>query len=153
MTASRSQHIIPAALVFVIGCIVMWYSFTGEPAQAYTFPRLISVFFVALASWNLFRAVAGLAKVGEGISPQVFKNILPGTILMLLFVFVLAKLLGFYVASTLTFLAIYTVYDPVPVTSLKDWGKRIIVTLLFMGVIYCLFWLLLQVQTPRGIFF
>ncbi len=63
-----------------------------------------------------------------------------------------AKNLGFYAAGTLTFLALYTIYDPAPLSSVRDWGKRILVTALFMLVIYGLFALVLQVQTPRGSF-
>ena len=153
MTASRSQHIVPGIIVFAVACLVTWLSFTAEPAEAYAFPRIVSVFFIALAAWNLVRALAGWAKVGEGISAQTFRNLVPGVILMIIYVFWAAKFLGFYTASTIAFFVLYTLYDPAALNSGKDWGKRAIITAAFMAVIYILFALVLRVQTPRGIFF
>ena len=153
MTANRLQHIIPGIAIFILGVIVTWLSFTQEPADSFLFPRVVSIAFILLATWNLARALLGLAKVGRGISIVEAKNILPGLIVMLVYVFWLAKALGFYASSTLVFLAIYTLYDAVPISSAKDWVKRIAVTAGFMGVMYLLFAMLLEVQTPRGIFF
>jgi hypothetical protein len=52
-----------------------------------------------------------------------------------------------------TFLLLYTLYDPVSPVNVQGWVKRIIVTTCFMVVMYGLFALLLKVQTPRGIWF
>ena len=153
MSTSRLQHVIPATLILVLATIVVWLSFTQEPAEAYLFPRVVSIFFVALAVWNFIRAAAGMSKVGTGLVKQEVLHILPGFIVIAVFVFFAAKELGFYLSSTLAFFTIYSIYDPAPLSSLKDWGKRGAVTLIFMGVIYGLFYKLLQVQTPRGIWF
>lgn len=152
MTSARLQHIVPGAAIFALACIVGWLSFTQEPAESFLFPRIISVAFIGLAAWNLIRAVAGLAKVGGGISLDVLKNVVPGLLVVLVYVFFAAKALGFYVSSVLAFFIMYSLYDPVPFSSIKDWGKRVIVTAAFMAVIYGLFALVLQVQTPRGLF-
>jgi hypothetical protein len=153
MNATRTQHVIPAGIVLAVALVVAWLSFTEEPAEAFLFPRIISVAFVGLAAWNMYRAAAGLARVGGGIDGRTAMNVLPGLVVALAFVFVAATWLGFYVAGTLTFLTIYTIYDPAPLSSLNGWVRRIIVTALFMAVMYGLFALLLQVQTPRGMFF
>ena len=153
MTNTRTQHTIPALIVLGIALIVAWLSFTEEPAEAFLFPRVISVFFVGLALWNAYRAVTGLARVGGGIDGSTALNVLPGLLVALGFVFLAATSLGFYAAGALAFFTIYTIYDPVPLSSLNGWVRRIAVTLAFMGVIYALFALLLQVQTPRGMFF
>ena len=153
MTASRSQHIVPGIIVFGVAVLVTWLSFTAEPVEAYAFPRIVSIFFVALAAWNLLRAVAGWSKVGEGISRQTFVNLIPGVLVMLVYVFWAAKALGFYTASIIAFFVLYSLYDPAPLNSSRDWTKRAIITAAFMAVIYLLFALVLRVQTPRGIFF
>ena len=153
MTTTRLQHTVPALLVLALAAIVAWLSFTEEPSDAFLFPRIISIFFVGLAAWNAWRAMAGLTRVGTGIGAGTALNVLPGLIVALGFVFLAATSLGFYAAGTLAFLLIYTLYDPVPLYSLTGWIRRIAVTLVFMGVIYALFALLLQVQTPRGMFF
>ena len=153
MTAPRIQHLVSSSIVLVIAAIVSWISFTQQPVEAFLFPRLISVFFIGLAAWNFVRAATGLARVGEGLSFQVFKNMVPGIIVMLVYVFYAAKGLGFYLSSTLVFLTVYTLYDPSRLNDLRAWMKRIVVTVVFMSVVYGLFAMLLKVQTPRGIWF
>jgi len=152
MTSTRLQHGVPALVILFIAALVAWLSFTEEPTEAFLFPRVISVFFLGLALWNAYRALSGLARVGGGISAGTAINVLPGLAVALAFVFFGATYLGFYASGALAFLLIYTIYDPVPLYSLNGWVRRIIVTLVFMGVIYALFALLLQVQTPRGMF-
>lgn len=153
MTASRTQHVIAATAVLLVGLAVTWISFTQQPAEAFLFPRLISVAFAALAVWNFYRAVSGLARVGEGVSLGQTLNVLPGLAVMAVLIFHAAKAYGFYVSSTVAFFLIYTLYDPVPLSDLKGWLRRALVTAAFMAVIYGLFTMLLQVQTPRGMFF
>ncbi len=153
MTASRLQHTISSSVVFLIAAIVAYISFTQEPADAFLFPRLIAIFFVSLAAWNFVRAITGVAKVGAGLDMKEFKNIIPGLAVMLIFVFFAAKVIGFYLSSTIAFMLIFTLYDPAPLNNGKAWVKRLIVTVCFMTVMYCLFALLLKVQTPSGILF
>ena len=153
MTATRFQHILPAGIVFALATIVTWLSFTQQPAESFLFPRVISVFFIGLAAWNLARAATGRARIGSGMSKIMVQNMVPGLLVMLVFVFFAAKALGFYVASTLSFFAIYSLYDPAPYSTPKNWIKWVLVTAAFMAVIYGLFALVLQVQTPKGFFF
>ena len=152
MNAKTGQHVFPSLGVLMIALTVGWLSFTREPAAAFLFPRIISVVFIVLAVWNFARAALGLARVGTGIDLATFLNLLPGVVVIGLYVMLGAKNLGFYTAGTLTFFVLYTIYDPAPLGSVRDWGKRILVTAIFMLVIYGLFALVLQVQTPRGSF-
>lgn len=153
MTASRLQHMVASGVVLLVAAIVTYISFTQQPADAFLFPRLISVFFIILAVWNFIRAVSGIAKVGTGLDLAEFRNILPGLAVMAVFAFFVARALGFYLSSTLAFLLVYSLYDPAPLSDGKAWLKRVIVTVCFMAVMYCLFALLLKVQTPSGILF
>ncbi|MEM7216341.1 MAG: tripartite tricarboxylate transporter TctB family protein [Pseudomonadota bacterium] len=153
MTASKMQHVVSSGLILFVAGLVTWISFTQQPSDAFLFPRLIAIFFVGLAVWNFVRAISGLAKVGEGLSMPAFVNIVPGLLVVCIYVFFAAKLLGFYFASTIAFLAIFTIYDPASLSDMKAWIKRMIITAIFMAVIYGLFALLLKVQTPKGIWF
>jgi len=153
MTASRMQHTVSSTVVLIVAAIVAYISFTAQPADAFLFPRLIAIFFVGFAAWNFVRAITGVAKVGAGLDMREFGNIVPGLIVMVLFMFFAAKGVGFYSSSTIAFLIIFTLYDPAAMSDGKAWVKRIIVTACFMAVMYCLFALLLKVQTPRGILF
>lgn len=153
MNSDRLQHVLPAAAILMLAMVVAYLSFTQEPAESFLFPRIISVFFVGLSVWNFVRAASGMAKVGDGLTGAELKNMLPGIVVMLIYVFWGAKTLGFYTASTLTFFIVYTLYDPAPPGSAKDWIKRMVVTLGFMAIMYALFHGLLKVQTPRGMLF
>lgn len=148
----RAQHLGPNLVVAGLAGVVAWISFTQEPAAAYLFPRLISAFMLVMALWSLARAVLGISRVGEGLSSQTALNLAPGVILMCVYVFWAAKTLGFYTASTAAFFLLFTIYDPTPLTSIRGWILRIVITAAFMAVIYALFTLLLKVQMPRGLF-
>jgi len=137
--ASRLQHGVSSVGVLLVAAAVCWLSFTGEP--------------VGFAVWNAYRALGGLARVGDGISGGMALAILPGLVVACAFVYVAAKALGFYAAGSVAFFAVYTLYDPAPLTSARAWLQRLLVTGCFMGVMYGLFMLLLKVQTPRGLFF
>ncbi|MFK7996006.1 MAG: tripartite tricarboxylate transporter TctB family protein [Granulosicoccus sp.] len=152
VTTSRAQHLVPAVIILALAGTVAYLSFTREPADAFLFPRFISSVMLLLAVWNFLRAVLGLARVGDGLSIKVVRNLLPGVVLMTVFTLFAAKYFGFYVASWFAFLGIYSLYDPASHIALGTWIKRILVTSAFMAVIYCLFTLLLKVQTPRGLF-
>ena len=152
MNSVRIQHLVPATIILLLGIWVAWISFTQEPSGAFLFPRLISVIMVLLAVWNFSRAALGLAKAGAGFYAYEIRNILPGLVVAAIYVFFAAKIIGFYVAAITTFLIIYSMYDPVPLSSARSWIKRGLVTISFIAVIYILFALILQVQTPRGLF-
>ena len=149
----RSQHIVASGLVAAVGVTVAYLSYTQEPAAAFLFPRLISTVFVVLALWTFGKALLGRTKVGNGLSRTAMMNILPGLVAALVFVFWAAKGLGFYTASTITFFILLSLYDPAPHNEAKTWIMRVIITAGYLAVMYGLFAMLLNVFTPREIFF
>ena len=152
-TGTRNvQQIASAGVVLIVAITVAWLSYTREPASAFLFPRLISVVFLALSIWNFSRAALGLARVGGGLEVIEVIHIAPGLVVMLLYVFWLAKFLGFYFASTLTFFTLLTLYDTGNRRELKSWTRRALITVFFMTIMYGLFAFVLKVQLPRGLF-
>ena len=149
----RTQHVIASGLVAAVGIWVAYLSFTQEPADAFLFPRMISSVFVVLALFTFGKAVLGHTKVGNGLDRQSMANIAPGLIVALVFVFWAAKSLGFYTASTITFFVLLSLYDPAPHGAASSWIKRIAISAGFLVVMYGLFAKLLNVFTPREIFF
>ncbi len=149
----RNQHIIASGLIAAVGITVAYVSFTQEPADAFIFPRLIASVFAVLAIWTFGKAVLGRTKVGNGLSAGAMRNLAPGLIVMLIYVYWAAKGLGFYTATTIAFFVLLSLYDPAPHTQLKTWLKRIVITAAFMLVIYGLFAQLLNVFTPKEILF
>ena len=151
--ASRAQHFAPALAVLVLAATVAWLSFTREPAGAYLFPRLISGVMLALAAWNLARAALGLARVGQGLDADTLRRVGPGIAVLLAYALFAAKALGFYVASYLAFVALFSLYDPRPHDRLESWARRFGIGFAVLFVVHALFAWLLNVQTPRGLFF
>lgn len=149
----RTQHMIASGVIALIGVTVAYISFTQEPAAAFTFPRLISSVFAFLAIWTFVKAVLGRTKVGNGLSGEAMRNMLPGLIVMVIYVFWAAKALGFYTATTIAFFILVSLYDPASHGEPKTWIKRALITAGFMAVIYGLFAQLLYVFTPREILF
>lgn len=150
---TRMQHIIPSGIVALVGIWVAYISYTQEPAAAFLFPRLISTVFVILALWTFGKALMGLSKTGTGISWQMVRNMSPGLIVALIYVFWAAKGLGFYTATTIAFFVLLSLYDPASHKELKTWGKRVLITICFMAIMYGLFAKLLKVYTPREVLF
>ncbi len=152
MNTQRAQHLFPALCVLLLAGTVTFLSFTREPADAFLFPRMVSVVMLGLAIWNFYRAASGLSKVGSGFTVDLIKTIAPGLIVLVLYVFFAAKYLGFYLSSLITFFVLFSLYDPASHKEPRVWVKRLVISVVFMLVIYALFTLLLKVQTPRGIF-
>lgn len=150
---NRTQHIISSGLVAFVALWVCGISYTQQPAEAFLFPRLISSVFVALALWTFGKAIMGWSKVGNGVSARAFMQMLPGLLVAILYVFWAAKGLGFYTATSICFFILLSLYDPAPHTEPRSWIKRLIISGVFMVVIYGLFAKLLKVYTPREIFF
>ncbi|WP_415921920.1 tripartite tricarboxylate transporter TctB family protein [Tateyamaria sp. SN6-1] len=149
----RTQHIIASGLVAAVGVVVTYISYTQEPAAAFLFPRLISSVFVVLALWTFGKALMGRTKVGNGLDRKAMLNILPGLVVALVLVYWAARELGFYTATTAAFFILLTLYDPAPHTEVRSWIKRAAITAGFLAVMYGLFAGLLNVFTPREIFF
>lgn len=149
----RTQHIIASGIIAIVGVSVAYISFTQEPADAFIFPRLISSVFAVLSIWTFGKALMGRTKVGNGLSAEAMKNMLPGLVVMIIYVFWAAKGLGFYTATTVTTFILISLYDPAPHNEVKSWIKRALITAGFMAVMYGLFAMLLSVFTPREIFF
>lgn len=150
--AGRMQQTIAAALIFCLGLTLAFVSFNVDEQRAYLFPQLISILMVGLAAYALMRALRGNNRTGANFSLDEIGVIAPALALMLLYVFVLAPVLGFYAGATLAFFSIYTLYDPRSHRRLDSWLIRLAVTAGFILVIYLVFAVGLRVQTPRGIF-
>lgn len=149
----RTQHIIASGIVALVGISVTYISYTQQPSAAFLFPRMISTVFVVLALITFAKAIAGRTKVGNGLSGDAMKNLAPGLLVALVYIFWAAKFFGFYIGSTMAFFALLSLYDPAPHGEIKSWIKRAAISLGFLAIMYGLFSMLLSVFTPRGMFF
>lgn len=148
----RNQHIIASSIVASVGISVCYLSYTQQPSEAFTFPRLISTVFAVLAIWTFGKALLGKTKVGNGLSMEAMTRITPGLLVMLVYIFWAAKALGFYTSSTIAFFILLSLYDPAPHSESKSWIRRALITAGFLAIMYGLFAMLLNVYTPREFF-
>ena len=133
----------------VIGGLLYWAALGSDMPQAYLFPQMLALAMVAL----------GIAMVISAFGPKAappwahipWFRIMPGMVVLVAFLSIL-QTVGFYVSSWLAFSTIGVLYAPA--------GKRVAtvkrvipVSIAFMAVLYLVFWMLLQVQLPRGFAF
>lgn len=149
--ADRWQQALPTAAVVVLAIWVTFVSFNVKDPEPYLFPRLIAVAMLALSAIALLRALSGRGRIEKRLYSRTLRNIWPGLAIMLVYVFLAAEWLGFYAAGAAAFLAIYSLYDPAPHSAPRVWMRRLLITIGFMSVLYCIFALILRVQTPRGL--
>ncbi len=152
-SAGRRQQVVPAGILLLLALWVTYVSFDVSDPQPYLFPRLIALAMLGLAALAFLRALRGRDRTSSGLDPKLLREIAPGLALMALYIFLAAEWLGFYAASTLAFLALYSLYDPASHAAPRVWARRLAVTAGFMLVLYGVFALLLRVQTPRGLLF
>ena len=150
---TRTQHIVPSGIITLVALWVCWTSYTQQPTEAFLFPRLISTLFLVLSLWTFGKAVLGFSKVGKGVSLAMVRNLAPGLIVAFFYVFWAAKTFGFYASSMVAFFLLLSLYDAAPHNHASTWVRRLLITAIYMAVMYCLFALVLQVYTPRGMFF
>jgi len=153
MNMARAQQIVPAVAIAIVGIWVCYISYTQQPAEGFLFPRIISTVFAVLAVWAVVQSVLSTPDAEDLITLQMAKNIAPGLIVALIYVFWAAKFAGFYSATLICFFILLSLYDPAPHGEIKTWVKRALITAGFVAVLYLLFALTLNVFTPREILF
>ncbi len=149
--AGRTQQSIAAGLLLALGLWLAYVSFRVDDPTPYLFPQLIAVTMVGLGIFAFARALRGANRTGAGFTLAQVVAVAPGIALMLLYVFVLATGLGYYAGAAVAFLALYTLYDSEPHLSPRTWAVRLAITAGFIALIYVVFSVGLQVQTPRGV--
>ena len=150
MTALQPR--LASGIILLVAVWVCWISFSQSPAEAFLFPRLISVAFVALAGWTFLRSLLERQAAEGGITLDLVKKLLPGVVVAGIYIFFAAKWLGFYTSSTIAFLVILSLHDPAPHDEVRTWVRRLAITAAYLAVMYLLFSVVLKVFTPRGLF-
>ena len=131
----------------IVSAILLAASLAAEPAEAYRFPRLTAAVLTALSLVQLLRAFGGQIDSPNG--DRNAAQIIPALAMIAVYLLGL-EAVGFYLMSGLFFLAAACQYQR-GVLTVRTLARHFIVTLLFMAAMFALFGVLLQVQTPRGI--
>ena len=131
------------ALAFAVLAVAA--SFRGAPAEAYTFPRLVSILLL------IFCAAAALSRAEAAAAPldaATIKKIAPGILIVVVYI-ASAETVGFYASAGAAFFALAFLYGRKP---RRVWVV-FAVSCAIMTALFGLFGLLLRAQTPRGFFF
>lgn len=142
---NTNRVIAVAALCIALGLYVLGYFVDNE--EAYLFPRLISIGMAVFAVALLVGSFSP-ATVVESVAPVPWLTIVPALAVFLAYVS-LAEEVGFYATAFCAFFVLISIYAPER-GSVRGWLNRFAVTCLFIGAMYCVFALLLKVQTPQG---
>lgn len=135
----------------IVGALLYWAALGSDVPAAYLFPKILALTMVAL---GIAMVIAAFGKKAAPPMPWArvpWFKILPGMVVLVAFLSIL-ETVGFYLSSWLAFTTIGVLYAPA--------GKRIAsvkrvipASIAFLAVLYLVFWMLLQVQLPRGIAF
>ena len=131
------------ALAFAVLAVAA--SFRGAPAEAYAFPRLLSILLL------IFCAAAALSRAEAASAPldaATIKKIAPGIFVVIVYI-ASAETVGFYASAGAAFFALAFLYGRKP---RRVWVV-FAVSCAIMVALFGLFGLLLRAQTPRGFFF
>jgi hypothetical protein len=152
--------LIVALLLLSLGTDVEY----GE--QAYFFPNLITYFLCTFALMllisegelpSLFKSSASFlwrwlfGIVGEGNPGRwpAIVQLIPMFIILFCYLY-FADIIGLYICSLIAFFLIITIYTPVRPRS-TSLIKNGVISLIFISVIYLIFSVLLQLQTPNAL--
>lgn len=150
---NKGQHVVVSGMIMVVALLVCLVSFIQQPAEAYLFPRLVASLFVLCALWTLGKALLGKSEASPGFTLPMVTNLLPGLIVLLVYVFWAAKGVGFYVATMGTVFILLSIYGPQAHSRIRTWVIRAIISTSFAVVLYGLFAKLLRVHTPGELLF
>lgn len=143
-----------ALVATILACgilgFALWLGFISwtQTSSAYLFPRLITAVFVLLSGFLLGRTLWQ----SETLPPLALRKLAIALGVLGFYVFVGAKLIGFYASSYIIFVLLLSFYDNKSHRNARSWFWRGAIGMAFMAVIYALFGLLLRVQTPVGWF-
>jgi hypothetical protein len=152
MTWFKSKESITAFISAIIALIAITTSFYNTDAEVYLFPRIAAVIIAILAAVLLIKVFINRSTAKTMKSSLInWRTLLPG--LAVGFVYLLSlEIIGFYVSSFLAYFSICVIYGKCEMTNRKRGIFKLVVSSIFMIVLFLLFWNLLHVRTPTGLF-
>jgi hypothetical protein len=138
-------------LACLLGSVLI-YSTLGhiDEPRAVTFPKTIIIIMIILSALLLLQGLLVKSAEEKGPSyPWLRFLILFGLIVVY---FAVSESLGFYTSAFLFFIAVTYILGKNDLT-MKKAGLRALSSAIFTGVLFMLFSVMLEVQTPRGVLF
>lgn len=141
------------SLVCLAGAIFLFYSLSWiDDARAQAFPRVV-ITIIGILSLLLLVQTLALKRVKQEAAENPFPWAHFLTIFGLIVVyFSIMERIGFYLSAFLFFVAVTTLFSGAAKGATKA-VARVGLPIVFTGILYLLFSMLLKVQTPKGILF
>jgi hypothetical protein len=146
--------------IIAIVCLaltIILYSTLGtiEDERAEIFPRIVILIMIGLSALLLLQSLIpkkSLEKeeAQEGESYPLGRFILLFAMIVIYFAFM--ETLGFYLSAFIFYIAVCFILGRAELTPMKGL-KWVVSSGVFVGVLFILFSIVLEVQTPRGIFY
>ena len=151
MTWLRSKESIAAIVSAVVALIALVTSFYNTDPEVYLFPRIAAVIIAILAAALVIKVIKSNSAL-KVESERLFKwkTLFPGLAVGLIYL-LLMETIGFYVTSFFAYFSICVLYGKCDMTDRKRGIFKLVVSTIFMIVLFLLFWNLLHVRTPTGL--
>lgn len=151
MTWLRSKESIAAIVSSVVALIALISSFYNTDPEVYLFPRIAAVIIAILAAALVIKVIKSNSVLkAEPESIFKWKTLFPGLAVGLIYL-LLMETIGFYVTSFFAYFSICVLYGKCDMTDRKRGIFKLMVSTIFMIVLFLLFWNLLHVRTPTGL--
>ena len=146
----KSKEHIAAIVTVGIAVIALATSFYKTDAEVYLFPRIAAIIITILAAVLVFKVIKNSTNIGSYFPKLIkWKTLLPGLAVGVVYLFLL-EIVGFYVTSFFAYFSICVIYGRCDMTNRKRGIFKLVVSTIFMIVLFLLFWNLLHVRTPTG---
>ena len=147
----KSKDNITAFVAAIIAVLAIVTSFYNTDPEVYLFPRIAAVIIAILAAVLLVKVFLNRSNAKTMKYALInWRTLLPGLTIGLVYLFAL-EIIGFYVSSFLAYFSICVIYGKCEMTNRKRGIFKLIVSTIFMIVLFLLFWNLLHVRTPTGL--
>jgi hypothetical protein len=140
------------SIVCLVAAVFLYYSLgwiDGE--QARIFPGVVLIITGCLSIALLIQSLMTKGVQASGGKPFPWKRFLSLFVLTIVY-FYFMEIIGFYTSAFLFFVTVTIGFGRSEMTMVKA-GSRIGIAVVFCGVLYVLFKILLKVQTPSGVLF
>ena len=141
------RRIAVACLVLLMAALLFYVSYFQDNAEAYLFPGIVAGTILLLCLITFIRELFDLST--DDFQPFPFRRELFSLIIMAAAV-TAAETIGVYTCSFLVLLLISIYYSPQP-NGAKKYRNSVLFAAGFIGFIYLLFSVMLNVQLPKGL--
>jgi len=140
------------AAICILGSMALYLALgTIDSERARTFPRVIIILMAVLSAFLLIQDLTLSRRKGQKAEGLAWSRFLPVFVMIVAYIALMERI-GFYLSAFLFFVAVIVVLGRSSLTPARM-AMGLGVSAAFVAVVFVLFSVFLEVQTPRGILF